>query len=72
MSLCFTNSLGATTQHTHIELTSILTNLNSTNTYFTNGFNQLAFIRLSVGRLLLVYLYSNSNIKLFETFSFQY
>ena len=68
----FTNSLGYTRSFTEGELISILNNLNSTNTYFSNGLNEIVYIRISLGKLLLVDLNENINRKLFELYSIQY
>ena len=54
-TISFTNSLGVTTNFTETELISLLGTLNSSNAYFTSGLNELVFIRISQGRLLLIY-----------------
>ena len=72
MSITFTNSLGNTISLTEIELTSILTNLNAANTYYANASDNLVYVRISQGNLLLVDLNTNINRKLFELFSFQF
>ena len=46
----FANSLGYTRSFTEGELISILNNLNSTNTYFSNGLNEIVYIRTSLGK----------------------
>ena len=71
-TISFANSLGITTNFTEIELISILGNLNSSNAYFTSGLNELVFIRISQGKLLLLDLNDNINRKLFEIYSFHY
>ena len=71
-TISFTNSLGVTITFTETELISILANLNSSNAYFTSGQNELIFISISQGKLLLVSLNDNINRKLFEIYSFQY
>ena len=68
----FTNSLGVTITFTETELISILTNLSSSNAYFTSGLNEILFIRISQGKLLLIDLNDNINRKLFEIYSFHY
>ena len=68
----FTNSLNYTRSFTEIELNAILTTLNASNTYYTNGLNNLVFIRISLGNLVLLDLNFNINRRLFELFSFQY
>ena len=68
----FTNSLNYTRSFTEGELISILNNLNSTNTYFSNGLNEIVYIRISLGKLLLVDLNDNISRKLFELYSIQY
>ena len=68
----FTNSSNYTRSFTEIELNAILTTLNASNTYYTNGLNNLVFIRISLGNLVLLDLNFNINRKLFESFSFQY
>ena len=68
----FTNSLGYTRSFTDGELISILNNLNSTNTYFSNGSNDIVYIRISLGKFVLVDLNDNINRKLFELYSIQY
>ena len=72
MSITFTNSQNYSITVTHIELNSILVKLNSTNTYYVNSTNNLIYIRLSAGNLLLVDLHANINRKLFELYNFQY
>ena len=71
-TISFANSLGVTTNFTEIELISILGNLNSSNAYFTSGLNEIVFVRISQGKLLLIDLNDNINRKLFEIYSFHY
>ena len=65
-TVSFANSLGVTTNFREIELISSLGNLNYSNAYFTSGLNELVFIRISQGKLLLIDLNGNINRKLFE------
>ena len=51
---------------------SLLTTLNGSNNYFTNGLNELVYVRISSGALVLVELNSNINRQLFGIHSFQY
>ena len=71
-TISFTNSLNYTRTFTETELISLLSTLNGSNNYFTNGLNALVYIRISTGSLLLVDLNSNINRQLFEIYSFQY
>ena len=61
MTISFTNSLNYTRSFTTSELTSISSKLNSTNTYYTNGLNELLYIRVKEGNLLLLDLNDNTN-----------
>ena len=63
----FTNSSGLTIQFTNNELDSILTDLTAHDTYFTCGNNELVYIILSPGNLLVVDTSSLTNRKLFES-----
>ena len=74
MSILFTNSENNTIEITHIELTQILTNSNATNNYYVNANNDLVYVRISSGILLLMDLLPNINIniRLFELFSIKY
>ena len=49
----FTNSEGLVRSFNDLELDRILTDLNASNAYFTSSYNDLIFIRLSDGYLLL-------------------
>ena len=49
----FTNSEGLVRSFNDLELDRILTDLNASNSYFTSSYNDLIFIRLSDGYLLL-------------------
>ena len=71
-TISFTNSEGLTTSIATIELDSIVTNLNAYNSYFTASQNNLVYIRLAEGHLLLLDIGNNTNLKLFETFTFSY
>lgn len=68
----FTNYNNLTRQFTTTELDNILTDLNSKNSYYQSGQDNLIFIRLTEGYLLLIDLNSNTNRKLFELFSFNH
>ena len=68
----FTNSLNYTRAFTETELISILTNLNGSSNYFANGLNELGYIRIASGSLLLVDLNSHINRQLFEMYSFHF
>jgi len=68
----FINSLGVTTNFTETELIRLLGSLNSSNVYFTSGLNELVFIRISQGKLLLIDLNDNIYRKLFGVYSFHY
>ena len=66
----FANSEGLVRSFTDLELDRILTDLNASNSYFTSSYNDLIFIRLADGYLLLYDKKPNSNKRLFEMFSF--
>jgi len=66
----FTNSLGLTTAFTNHDLDLILTELNTHDSSFASGENQIGFIMLNVGYLLLVDLNTHFSRRLFEMFSF--
>jgi hypothetical protein len=66
----FTNSEGLVRSFNDLELDRILTDLNASNSYFTSSYNDLIFIRLADGYLLLYDKKPNSNRRLFEMFSF--
>ena len=72
MTISFTNSVGYTRSFTTNELTIVITNLNATNSYYTNGLNDLLYVRLKEGNLLLFDLTDNINRKVFESFSIGY
>ena len=71
-TISFTNSLNYTRAFTETELISILTNLNGSSNYFANGLNELGYIRIASGTLLLVDLNSHINRQLFEIYSFHF
>ena len=53
MTISFTNSVGYTRSFSTNELTIVITNLNATNSYYTNGLNDLLYVRVKEGKLLL-------------------
>ena len=66
----FTNSLGLTTSYTNNDLDLILTELTAQSSSYAAGQNNIAFIMLGAGYLLLVDLNTNFNRRLFELYSF--
>ena len=66
----FTNSLGLTKAYTNNDLDLILSNLTIHDSVYATGENQMGFIMLSAGYLLLIELNTNFNRRLFEMFSF--
>ena len=66
----FTNSLGLITSFTHNDLDLILTDLGVQNASYAAGQNQITFIMLGAGNLLLMDLNPVFNKRLFELFSF--
>jgi hypothetical protein len=66
----FTNSLGLTTSYTNNDLDLILTELTAQRASYASGQNNIAFIMLGAGYLLLVDLNTNFNRRLFELYSF--
>ena len=66
----FTNSLGYTTSFTNNDLDLILTELTSQNSSYASGQNQIAFVMLGAGYLLLMDLNPIYNKKMFELYSF--
>ena len=69
-NITFQNSEGLVRSFTDLELDRILTDLNAANAYFTSSTNDLLFIRLADGYLLLFDRKPNTNRRLFEMFSF--
>ena len=53
MTISFTNSVGYTRSFSTNEITIVITNLNATNSYYTNGLNDLLYVRIKEGNLLL-------------------
>ena len=49
MTISFTNSVGYTRSFSTNELTIVITNLNATNSYHTNGLNDLLYVRVKEG-----------------------
>ena len=72
MTISFTNSVGYTRSFSTNELTIVITNLNATNSYYTNGLNDLLYVRVKEGYLLLFDLTDNINRKIFESFTIGY
>ena len=72
MTISFTNSVGYTRSFSTNELTIVIINLNATNSYYTNGLNDLLYVRVKEGNLLLFDLTDNINRKVFESFSIGY
>ena len=68
--MCFTSSASLTIQFTNNDLDLILTDLTAHETYFTCGNNEVVYIMLSPGNLLVVDTSSLTNRKLLESFSF--
>ena len=66
----FTNSLGLTTSFTHNDLDLILTELGVQNSSYAAGQNQITFIMLGAGNLLIMDLNPVFNKRLFELFIF--
>ena len=66
----FTHSLGLTTAFTNHDLDLILTELNTHDSSFAAGENQICYIMLNPGYLLLMDLNTNFNRRLFEMYSF--
>ena len=66
----FTNSLGLTTSYTNNDLDLILTDLTAQSTSYASGPNNITFIMLGAGYLLLVDMNTNFNRRLFECFFF--
>jgi hypothetical protein len=66
----FTNSLGLTTSFTNNDLDLILTELTAPNSSYASGQNQIMFIMLGAGYLLIVDLNTVFNRRLFELYSF--
>ena len=72
MTISFTNSVGYIRSFSTNELTIVITNLNATNSYYANGLNDLLYVRVKEGNLLLFDLSDNINRKVFESFSIGY
>ena len=72
MTISFTNSVGYTRSFSTNELTIVITNLNATNSYYANGLNDLLYVRVKEGNLLLFDLTNNINRKVFESFTIGY
>ena len=72
MSIQFTDSSNNTRTYTHVQLDTILLDLNANNQYWQSGSYNVAYIRLSLNHLLLIDLDYSNNRKLFENYSFQY
>ena len=72
MTISFTNSVGYTRSFSTNELTIVITNLNATNSYYTNGLNDLLYVRVKEGNLLLFDLTDNINRRIFESFTIGY
>ena len=72
MTISFTNSVGYTRSFSTNELTIVITNLNATNSYYTNGLNDLLYVRVKEGNLFLFDLTDNINRKVFESFTIGY
>ena len=72
MTIFFTNSIGYTSSFSTNELPIVITNLNGTNSYYTNGLNDLLYVRIKEGYLLLFYFTANINRNIFESFSIGY
>jgi hypothetical protein len=66
----FTNSLGLTTSFTHNDLDLILTELGVQNSSYASGQNQITFIMIGAGNLLLMDLNPVFNKRLFELYAF--
>ena len=66
----FTNSLGLTTSFSNNDLDLILTELGVQNSSYASGQNQITFIMLGAGNLLLMDLNPVFIKRLFELFSF--
>ena len=49
MTIAFTNSVGYTPSFSTNELSIVITNLNATNSYYTNGLNDLLYVRVKEG-----------------------
>jgi hypothetical protein len=69
-NISFTNSIGLTTSFTHNDLDLILTELGVQNASYAQGQNQITFIMLGSGNLLLIDLNPVFNKRLFELYSF--
>ena len=69
MTLSFTNPVGYTRSFSTNEFTIIINILNATNSCYANGLNDLLYVRLKEGNLLLFDLTDNINRKIFESFS---
>ena len=63
MNISFTTSVGYTRSFSTNELTIVITNLNATNSYYTNGLNDLLYVRVKEGYLLL---FDFSSLKIFS------
>ena len=72
MTISFTNSVGYTRSFSTNELTIVITNLNAINSDYTNGLNDLLYVRVKEGNLLLFDLTDNINRKIFECFTIGY
>jgi len=66
----FTNSKGLTIQYTNNDLDLILTELTTHNTYYTSGNNDIIYIMLGSGYLLIIDSSSTVNRKLLQSYSF--
>ena len=66
----FTNSTGLTFHFTNNDLDLVLTELTSSDTYYSVGKNNLNYVMLGRGYLLVVDISNTTNRKLFESFHF--
>ena len=64
MTISFTNSVGYTHSFSTNELTIIIKNLTDTNSYYTNGLNDLLYVRINKG----IYYYLIYHIILLEIY----
>ena len=72
MTTTLLNSEGYTHNYTNEQLELILVGLSSSNTYYTNGKNDIIFVKLDTSRLLLLDFTYHINRNIFQNYTIQH
>ena len=72
MATTLTNSEGYEHNYTNEQLETILVGLNASNIYYTNGKNDLIFIKLGTTKLLLLDFTYHINRNIFQNYTIQH